>query len=377
MKNIKIPQPQWNSNIVNNILSLERLRQKEITGNLPPTIFFQLKNIFETLETIGSSRIEGNHTTLSEYVDTLIGNEQNNEEQFLEIQNLEQAIAFVDKHINDTPINKAFIFELHKIITQNLTKEGSKKPGQLRSINVAIKGSTHKPISFLQLPDAYEAFIQFINASYPLQDQILMIATAHHRFTHIHPFDNGNGRLSRVLNYALLLKSGFNTAKVINHSQIFYSNRAKYYEMLQKADSLKDEDVLSWCDYFIAGLKNEMEKINSLLEKATVIKRILVPALKHALQQQYITQKEYAILELIVKKPAMQIKAEALDKIGIKNSLAKSRAIKALKDKKMLSTTKERGRIYTLQFYNNLLLRSVIKSLKDNGYVDNFLETNE
>ena len=73
MENIKIPTPAWSSEIVKNILSLEKLRSDKIISDIPPYIFFQLKTIFQTLETIGSSRIEGNHTTLSEYVDKLIG----------------------------------------------------------------------------------------------------------------------------------------------------------------------------------------------------------------------------------------------------------------------------------------------------------------
>ena len=377
MKNIRIPSPEWNSRLAENILYLEKLRQPKIMGDLHPFIFFQLKDIFQRLETIGSSRIEGNRTTLSEYVENLIGQENKKEEQILEIQNLQEAIYFVDENIKQTLIDRAFMAELHKIITKNLNREGSKTPGQIRKINVAIKGSSHKPVSSLQVKDYYEAFIRFINDKYPMQDQILMIAIAHHRFTHIHPFDNGNGRLGRVLNYALLLKNGFKTASVINHSQIFYSNRSKYYKMLQKADSLEDKDVLSWCDYFISGLKNEMEKVNSLLEKETVIKRILLPSLKHSLQEKYITKKEFDILNLIVETKNMEIKSEALYKIGITSSLEKSRAIKTLKDKKMVISTKEDGRIYTIQFYNNLLLRSVIKSFKDNGYVDTFLESNK
>ena len=69
---ITIPDPEWKSNVANVILDLEKLRSKKLHGEIPTHIFFQLKDIFQILETLGSARIEGNNTTLSEYVEKII-----------------------------------------------------------------------------------------------------------------------------------------------------------------------------------------------------------------------------------------------------------------------------------------------------------------
>jgi hypothetical protein len=66
---ITLPAPPWNSEIVRIILDLEKLRQRRLYFEVPYHIFSQLKNIFQLLETLGSARIEGNNTTLSEYVE--------------------------------------------------------------------------------------------------------------------------------------------------------------------------------------------------------------------------------------------------------------------------------------------------------------------
>ena len=66
---ITLPSPPWNSEIVRIILDLEKLRQRRLYFEVPYHIFSQLKNIFQLLETLGSARIEGNNTTLSEYVE--------------------------------------------------------------------------------------------------------------------------------------------------------------------------------------------------------------------------------------------------------------------------------------------------------------------
>ena len=381
-KNITIPDPFWGSDLANIILDLEKLRTKQLGGDVPPYIFFQLKNIFQILETLGSARIEGNNTTLSQYVEKLIDADTTDEND-AEIKNLENAIEFIEENTDEnTYFNRAFISEIHKIITKNLTPppngEGSKYAGELRRHGVSIKKSGHTPPEHFVLPDYFEKLIEFINEEHKEQYQLLMVAIAHHRFEYIHPFDNGNGRMGRLLNYAFLIKLGFRVkqGRLINPSSIFYTNRDQYYEMLSKADSLTNDDLLSWCEYFLRGLKNEIEKIDHLLKKEYVEKEILLPTLKIALEREHITKQEFDILAYLVKKNDMSMKSEELSIFGIKNSKKKSYTINKLKEKKMIQPITEGGRIYTIRFLNNYLLRGIMQTLKDNGFVSDFLNSN-
>ena len=233
MEEIRIPDPSWGSNLANVILDLEKLRTKRLGGNVPPYIFFQLKNIFHILETLGSARIEGNNTTLSEYVEKIIEQDNNEDESNDEIKNLDKAIEFIEENTDEnTPLNRAYISQIHKILTDNLTPppngEGSRYPGELRQQNVSIKKSGHIPPEHsIKLPDYFRNFIDFINFPHREQYQLLMVAIAHHRFEFIHPFDNGNGRMGRLLNYAFLIKLGFQVkqGRIINPSSVFYTDR--------------------------------------------------------------------------------------------------------------------------------------------------------
>lgn len=382
-RTITIPDPSWGSDLANIILDLEKLRSKKLYGEVPSHIFFQLKNTFQILETLGSARIEGNNTTLSDYVENIIESEKEKDESQTEISNLDKAIAFIEENINEeTNISRAFIFELHKIITDNLTPpptgEGSHTAGNIRKINVQIKNTAHTPPDFIILADHVEEFIRFINTDFSEQYQLLMVAVAHHRFSYIHPFDNGNGRMGRLLNYVLLIKLGFQVkqGRIINPSSVFYTDRNKYYDMLGKADSLKDEDILEWAEYFLAGLKNEIEKIDSLLKRKYVQKDILLPTLQFALERKHITDQEFKILKYLVNKDKIVIKAEELEVLGIKTSLQKSRLIKHLKDKKIIKPLQKGGRIYTINFINSYLLRGIIETLKQKGFVSDFLNNN-
>ncbi|HCZ18245.1 Fic family protein [Wolinella succinogenes] len=380
-REIIIPDPLWGSDLANIILDLEKLRTKHLGGDVPPYIFFQLKDIFHILETLGSARIEGNNTTLSEYVEKII-EQDTPDEQNDEIRNLEKAIRFIEDYTDETTLfDRAFISQLHKILTDNLTPppkgEGSKNPGELRRHNVHIKQSGHTPPEHFILPEYFESFIEFINYPHKEQYQLLMVAIAHHRFEFIHPFDNGNGRMGRLLNYAFLIKLGFKVKKgrLINPSSVFYTNRDKYYEMLSRADSLRSDDLLSWCEYFLLGLKNEIEKIDSLLDKSYVEKEILFPLLKIAHDQKFITTEERKILEYLVSKDDMMMKSEELSHMGITDSRKKASTMAKLRDKKMIQPIVPNGRIYTIHFVNNYLLRGIMNVLQQKGFVSDFLNT--
>jgi Fic family protein len=382
METISIPDPSWGSELANIILDLEKLRTKRLGGDVPAHIFFQLKDIFHILETLGSARIEGNNTTLSEYVEKII-EDSNEDESNEEIKNLEKAIDFIEENTDeDTILNRAFISEIHKILTKGLTPpptgEGSKHPGELRTHDVKIKSSGHTPPEHFLLAEHFEKFINFINFKHKEQYQLLMVAIAHHRFEFIHPFDNGNGRMGRLLNYAFLIKLGFQVknGRIINPSSVFYTDRDKYYEMLSKADSLTNNDILAWCEYFLLGLKNEIEKIDSLLDMEYVKKHILLPTLEIAHNNEHITDQEFKILQYLINQQDMSMKSEELSFLGITGSKKKSILMGKLKSKNIVVPINEGGRIYTVNFVNNYLLRGIMQVLKNNGFVSDFLNTN-
>lgn len=384
MRTIEIPVPLWDSNLTTILFDLEKVRTKTLGGSVPSYIFFQLKEIFQILETLGSARIEGNNTTLSEYVENVIDDtSQDDSDKDLEIKNLESAIEFIEKCTDEnTVFNRAYISEIHKILTDKLTPapkgEGSMYPGDLRRNNVTINSSGHTPPDYIQLKDYFDSFVGFINQDLKEQYQLLMISIAHHRFEHIHPFDNGNGRMGRLLNYAFLIKFGFQVkeGRLINPSSVFYSDRDKYYDMLSKADSLNDSDILEWCEYFLLGLKNEIEKIDSLLDIQYVRSNILLPVIKDSLESKYITQIESKILEYLIKTDEITMKSEELKYLGITDSKKKSVMMSKLRDKKMIKSTTKGGRIYTINFANGYLLRSTMKALGDLGFISDFLNEN-
>lgn len=366
---LRLIDPSFGSELNTLILELDYLRKKPLGGTTHPIIFFQLKNIFHLLESIGSARIEGNRTTLAEYIERKIEGSKAKDERFLEIENNEKALDFIEKNIDRHRIDRAFLSEVHKIVVKVLTPppkgEGSKYPGDYRKINVALAGSSHTPPDVSTATSYMEELLNFINEQHPPQYDLLKVALAHHRFAWVHPFDNGNGRLVRLLTYAMLIKYGFRVhigGRIINPTAVFCSDREKYYRHLSTADEGSDESLTTWCKYVLGGLKNEINKIDKLLDYKFLGIKILRPAIDSALEKKYITEREYKILQVAVKKQVIQA-ADIKQILPNKIPAEISRIIRRLRDKKMLQAEKDKSRKYVLRFENNYLLREIIKML--------------
>ena len=73
---LKLVEPSFGSPLTDLIIELDHLKKKRLSGSAHPMVFFQLKHIFHTLESIGSARIEGNNTTLAEFIETKLEDHQ-------------------------------------------------------------------------------------------------------------------------------------------------------------------------------------------------------------------------------------------------------------------------------------------------------------
>ena len=371
---LKLVEPSFGSTLTDLIIELDYLRKKQLGGSTHPKVFFQLKHIFHTLESIGSARIEGNNTTIAEYIETKLTETKKVPPSIKEIQNIEKAMAFIEQNVNDYPINRSFLSEMHKMIVDGLLPppegEGDSTPGEYRKRNLKINKSSHKPPEWLKVDDYMNELIDFVNREDSPKYDLLKAAVAHHRFVWIHPYGNGNGRTVRLFTYAMLVKTGFNVniGRIINPTAVFCSNRNDYYSFLSEADKGTDEGIMAWVEYVLKGLKEEIEKIDKLSDYAFLRKEILLPTISHSLERKYITDVESKILKKVIELQVIQA-ADVKEFFVGKADAEVSRQIKRLIDKKMISPEKDGTRKYVLRFDNSYLLRSIIKSLGDKGFL--------
>ena len=364
--------PAFDSPLVDVLTELEHLRRLRLEGTTPPALFLQLKYIFHMLESLGSARIEGNHTTLAEYVENTFAPASAPSEQLAEIDNIEEAMRYIENEVGKgSEITERFIRELHALTVQRLVREGDATPGAYRAGEVRIAQAAHLPPQGVQVAGYMQELVAFINRPDADKYDLMKVALAHHRFGWIHPFGNGNGRVVRLLTYALLIKYGFNVkagGRVLNPTAVFCSDRDRYYAMLALADKGTPDALEKWCIYVLQGISNELYKVDQITQYDYLSEKVLRPAVGFARQRGLISEQEEKILQLAVQGGV--VKAADLQAAMPAASPAKrTYQIKKLVDSGMLLPIAAKARQYTLGFQNKYLMRGVIEALSQAGFI--------
>ena len=366
------PEPAFNSNITNILFELEGLRDRQVLGTTPSWEFFQLKNLFHIVEALSSARIEGNHTTLASFVEKRLSNEDTSNEKLIEISNLIEALEFIDQHINTTNIDKQFIFELHKIVIKNLSfnNEGDLRPGAYRTEQRFISQSDHILPQPSDIRDLMDELYLYINEDSDRRLDLMKIAISHHRFVWIHPFGNGNGRVVRLLTYAMLCKKGFikpGSARLFNPTAVFSGNRQEYYNKLSIADHGDDADILEWAEYVLEGLREEVKKSQKLADNEFVQNEILIPTIAWAQDKNITNELETKVLNRLARRNT--IKASSIRDLwpADRSHVVVSKFLRKMKEQNFIEPLTANGREYVIKFTENKLTRGILDQMEKQG----------
>jgi len=364
--------PAFDSPLVDVLTELEHLRRLKLAGTTPAPVFFQLKRVFHMLESLGSARIEGNHTTLADYVERSLEDTATAGDHLAEIANIEEAMAYIESAMQPgAEVSEHFIRELHALAVRNLVREGDATPGAYRVGQVQITQSEHLPPDGVLVGDYMQELVAFINRADAPKYDLIKVALAHHRFGWIHPFGNGNGRVVRLLTYALLIKYGFNVksgGRVLNPSAVFCSDRDQYYAMLACADVGTPAGLERWCLYVLQGVLLELNKVDQLTQYDYLKSKILLPALAYARSRTLITAQEEAVLLASVKSGIAKAADLSAAMPGM-SAAQRTYQIKKLVERKMLHPIAPNARQYTLGFDNSYLMRGVIHVLSQESFI--------
>ncbi len=120
-----------------------------------------------------------------------------------------------------------------------------------------------------QVPEEMEKFLAWINSD-TQTDSILKAAVAHLWFVAIHPFDDGNGRLTRTITDLLLARSDNMQHRYYSLSAEIRNNRKEYYDILERTTCGKPE-ITEWLIWFLNCTKQAMEK--SLEKVKTIVEK--------------------------------------------------------------------------------------------------------
>lgn len=237
----------------------------------------ELKSI-ATVRSVGAStRIEGSTMSNDEVkvlIDKLnVANLEQRDEQ--EVAGYFQTMDIITESYADIDINESQIKSLHNLLMKFSKKDSWHKGGykQLSNEVEATLADGRKQTIFktsapgVETDDLMRQLIDWYYAdkeTHPL----VKCAIFTYEFLSIHPFQDGNGRLSRLISNLLLLKHGYVWVQYVSFEHEIENRKGEYYRTLMACQQQRpNEDVLSWVTFFLDALSNIQ---TLLLEKLTV-----------------------------------------------------------------------------------------------------------
>lgn len=157
------------------------------------------------------------------------------------------------------PINEGLIKNAHRILL-SFGRGASKSPGQYKTEQNYIgddrkKKIYFKPISPLQLQSGIDRLLEFIESDDSLH--LFKVGLAHVEFEALHPFNDGNGRIGRLLITLLLWKYGLIHKPHFYISAFFEERKDQYIELMRKVS--RDNDWTSWTAFFLEAIAEQAE----------------------------------------------------------------------------------------------------------------------
>lgn len=293
----------------------------EALKNMSPERLRQLRKV-ATIESIGSStRIEGAKLTDMQ-VETLLSNLtatsfKSRDEQ--EVAGYAEAMDIVFQAYEDMTITENHIRQLHQTLLRHSNKD-ERHRGDYKKLDnhvVAIDehgkeiGVVFETATPFDTPREMEELVRWVNKAIAENSlhPLLVVAVFIVVFLAIHPFQDGNGRLSRILTTLMLLRAGYVYVPYASLESVVEDNKDLYYKALRRTQStLKTEtpDWEPWLGFFLRCLKKQKGNLAAKLEKEKAGDDTALPALSVQVLELLKNHERLTIAEIVEHTGANQ-----------------------------------------------------------------------
>ena len=276
-------------NITGTIYSLKtgaKIRQDEYDK-----IFTELEKIAIVQSVKSSNAIEGIVTSDERIKEIVNQNSKPLNHNENEIAGYRDALNEIHLHYEDIEFNEDTILRLHEIMMSYTGAEdaGKYKVNQNYVIEEDKQGNRKvrfKPLDPKETPNAMEQLVLAYNDACNNSNinQLLLIPCVILDFLCIHPFRDGNGRMSRLLTLLLLYKNGFDVGKYISFEEQINKNKAYYYESLKESSTNWDKNENTYIPYienFLTTLYmcyKELDKRFNVVNSKKITKKARIEA---------------------------------------------------------------------------------------------------
>ncbi len=281
--------PQANYLLISRI---DELKGRWVGGlNLSPQILSRLKHSVLASSTGSSTRIEGSKLSDAEVESLMRGltMQKMADRDAQEARGYYEVLQTVFESYTDISFSESSIFHLHNQLLKYSEKDDRHK-GHYKNLenNVEMRDRSGKLLSvlfdttpaYLTPKETQELIAWTQNALQAKENHPLVVIGAFIvGFLKIHPFVDGNGRLSRVLTNLLLLQAGYAYTPYVSHEKLVEDSKGDYYVALrrsQKTFGTQSESIAPWIEYFLSISLEQAEHAMKLLT-AEDIETLLSP----------------------------------------------------------------------------------------------------
>ena len=214
-----------------------------------------------TREAVLSSRIEGTITTVVEVYEYEAEEHPKKNDDIQEVINYRRAISDSVKWLQESKLTVFLVRKIHEVLLDS-TRGQARNPGKIRETQnyIGQKGTSIEQARFIppspELVQEYlENLVHYMN--YDNKDFLVQVALVHAQFEIIHPFDDGNGRVGRILIPLFLFEKGLLDYPNFYISEFLEARRQEYNDrLLQITESM---DWEGWIEFFLEAVIKQAE----------------------------------------------------------------------------------------------------------------------
>ena len=303
------------------LVSIEAYKEASLNLVFPQEWQDQLDRLNRVRAVHGTTAIEGNPLSEAEVAQQMERLEQQDRDdkrktatkEQLQIRNAGEAQSWVRKRFlpDSPPIDLQDILTMHEMITRN-SDIINNIPGRFRDFPVVVGtedlGGVHRGAPHERLPRLMEESIDFINSG-RLDDNhpVIRALLAHFFLVTIHPFGDGNGRVSRLVEAGILFQLGYNVHGFYGLSNYFYRHEQEYKSVLQQCRKSQPFDVTPFIRFGVAGFASELKDINNFIKAK--INRLVYRTMigrafnkKTGARRRLLNQRESSLLDFLLSE---------------------------------------------------------------------------
>lgn len=257
-------------------------------------------------EAVLSSRIEGTQATLDEVLEYEAGVEFDEEKtkDIQEIVNYRKTLAVASEVLAGRSISLSLIRQMHSFLMDSV-RGADKSPGMFRtkqnwigSSDSTLETAKFVPPDPLQLPNYLEAFEAYLGSDDV--DTLIQCAVVHAQFEILHPFEDGNGRIGRLLIPLFLYQKRALANPMFYLSEYLEEHRDIYYQRLR--DIGQEGAWTKWVEFFLTAVTDQAlantERVKQILN--------LYETMKNRIAELTRSQYSLKILDAIFDRPIFQ-----------------------------------------------------------------------